>query len=151
MVYFGGVIMCYYDSLLVKVMVYVQIFDKVIVCMDRVLCEFWVCGVVMNIEFVINLLKYLIFLDDSYIIKFIDIMLDLFQFDKCQDCVMCILIYIVDILVNGYLEIVGCVLFLVKVCSLILLKFCVVFVFGMCQLFEDKGVKVVVDWMLDQK
>lgn len=114
-VYFGVVIICYYDSLLIKVIVCVQMFEMVIVCMDCVLCEFCICGVSINIDFVINLLKYLMFLLNEYIIKFIDMIEDLFNFKQCCDCVIKILIYIVDIIVNGYLEIVGCLKFYVEV------------------------------------
>lgn len=104
--------------------------------MDCVLCEFCVCGVFMNIVFVENLFKYLIFLFNEYIIKFIDEIEDLFCFKKCWDCGIKVLIYIVDILVNGYFEIEGCVVLVVDLKFVVVFVKCVEFVMGICNLFE---------------
>ncbi|GHC31626.1 pyruvate carboxylase [Gemmobacter nanjingensis] len=105
--YSGSVVTRYYDSLLVKVTAHAQTPDKAIHRMDRALREFRIRGVSTNIEFVINLLKHPVFLNDTYTTKFIDTTPDLFQFRKRRDRATKILTYIADITVNGHPETAG--------------------------------------------
>ncbi|PRD37097.1 UNVERIFIED_CONTAM: pyc [Trichonephila clavipes] len=105
--YAGSVVTRYYDSLLVKVTAHAQTPDKAIHRMDRALREFRIRGVSTNIEFVINLLKHPVFLNDTYTTKFIDTTPELFQFRKRRDRATKILTYIADITVNGHPETAG--------------------------------------------
>ncbi|MFP1643222.1 pyruvate carboxylase [Pontitalea aquivivens] len=102
--YAGGVITRYYDSLLVKVTAWAQTPGQAISRMDRALREFRIRGVSTNIDFVINLLKHPVFLNDTYTTKFIDTTPELFQFKTRRDRATKILTYIADITVNGHPE-----------------------------------------------
>ncbi|SNS03332.1 pyruvate carboxylase [Antarctobacter heliothermus] len=105
--YAGGVITRYYDSLLVKVTAKAQTPEKAISRMDRALREFRIRGVTTNIEFVINLLKHPVFLNNQYTTKFIDTTPELFDFKKRRDRGTKVLTYIADITVNGHPEVQG--------------------------------------------
>ncbi|MFB2595228.1 pyruvate carboxylase [Paracoccus sp. p4-l81] len=105
--YSGGVITRYYDSLLVKVTAWAQTPGQAIARMDRALREFRVRGVSTNIDFVINLLKHPVFLNDTYTTKFIDTTPDLFAFKARRDRATKILTYLADITVNGHPETAG--------------------------------------------
>ncbi|MCL7465138.1 pyruvate carboxylase [Phaeovulum sp. NW3] len=105
--YAGGVITRYYDSLLVKVTAWAQTPEQAISRMDRALREFRIRGVSTNIDFVINLLKHPVFLNDTYTTKFIDTTPELFQFKTRRDRATKILTYIADITVNGHPETAG--------------------------------------------
>ena len=82
--YSGSVVTRYYDSLLVKVTAWAPSPEQAIARMDRALREFRIRGVSTNIDFVINLLKYPTFLDNTYTTKFIDTTPHLFQFRRRQ-------------------------------------------------------------------
>ena len=105
--YAGGVITRFYDSLLVKVTAKAQTPEKAISRMDRALREFRIRGVTTNIEFVINLLKHPVFLNNQYTTKFIDTTPGLFDFKKRRDRGTKVLTYIADITVNGHPEVQG--------------------------------------------
>ncbi|MEC7762324.1 MAG: pyruvate carboxylase [Pseudomonadota bacterium] len=102
--YAGSVITRYYDSLLVKVTAHGQTPEQAIKRMDRALREFRIRGVSTNIDFVINLLKHPVFLNNEYTTKFIDTTPELFNFKKRRDRATKILTYIADITVNGHPE-----------------------------------------------
>ena len=102
--YSGSVVTRYYDSLLVKVTAWAPSPEQAIARMDRALREFRIRGVSTNIDFVINLLKYPTFLDNTYTTKFIDTTPHLFQFRRRQDRATKILTYVADITVNGHPE-----------------------------------------------
>ncbi|MBU2961792.1 pyruvate carboxylase [Citreicella sp. C3M06] len=103
--YAGGVITRYYDSLLVKVTAKAPTPEKAIKRMDRALREFRIRGVSTNIDFVINLLKHPVFLNNQYSTKFIDTTPELFDFKKRRDRGTKVLTYIADITVNGHPEV----------------------------------------------
>ncbi|WP_298493718.1 pyruvate carboxylase [uncultured Maritimibacter sp.] len=105
--YAGSVITRYYDSLLVKVTASGQTPEQAIKRMDRALREFRIRGVSTNIDFVINLLKHPVFLNNEYTTKFIDTTPELFNFKKRRDRATKILTYIADITVNGHPEVQG--------------------------------------------
>lgn len=117
--------------------------------MDCVLCEFWICGVVINFVFLENIIDYVDFWVNNYIMCFIDDMLVLFEQIKWQDWVIKFLIYIVDVVVNGYLEIKICVWLLVDVLVLVVLDFGDDKLVGMKQLLDQLGLKGFVGWMKD--
>ncbi|MGJ5618535.1 pyruvate carboxylase [Sulfitobacter sp. MF3-043] len=102
--YAGGVITRYYDSLLTKVTAKAPTPEMAIARMDRALREFRVRGVSTNIAFVENLLKHPTFLNNEYTTKFIDQTPELFQFKKRRDRATKVLTYIADITVNGHPE-----------------------------------------------
>jgi pyruvate carboxylase len=102
--YAGSVITRYYDSLLVKVTAHGQTPEQAIKRMDRALREFRIRGVSTNIDFVINLLKHPVFLNNEYTTKFIDTTPELFNFKKRRDRATKILTYLADITVNGHPE-----------------------------------------------
>ena len=149
--YSGGVITRYYDSLLVKVTAHAQTPEKAISRMDRALREFRVRGVATNIEFVINLLKHPVFLDNSYTTKFIDTTPDLFAFRKRRDRATKLLVYIADISVNGHPETAGRPLPPAEVRVPVVPALKADPAPGTRQLLEEKGAKAVADWMLEQK
>ncbi|WP_415146274.1 pyruvate carboxylase [Limimaricola cinnabarinus] len=103
--YAGGIITRYYDSLLVKVTAKAATPEKTIKRMDRALREFRIRGVSTNIDFVINLLKHPVFLNNQYSTKFIDTTPELFDFKKRRDRGTKVLTYIADITVNGHPEV----------------------------------------------
>ncbi|WP_138468461.1 pyruvate carboxylase [Poseidonocella sp. HB161398] len=105
--YAGGVITRYYDSLLVKVTAKAQTPEAAIKRMDRALREFRIRGVSTNIDFVINLLKHPVFLNNEYSTKFIDTTPELFDFKQRADRATKVLTYIADITVNGHPETAG--------------------------------------------
>ncbi|MBE3639129.1 pyruvate carboxylase [Mangrovicoccus algicola] len=105
--YAGGVITRYYDSLLVKVTAKAQTPEAAIRRMDRALREFRIRGVSTNIDFVINLLKHPVFLNNEYSTKFIDTTPGLFDFKTRADRATKVLTYIADITVNGQPETAG--------------------------------------------
>ncbi len=102
--YAGSVITRFYDSLLVKVTAHGQTPEQAIKRMDRALREFRIRGVSTNIDFVINLLKHPVFLNNEYTTKFIDTTPELFDFRKRRDRATKILTYVADITVNGHPE-----------------------------------------------
>ncbi|SFP69738.1 pyruvate carboxylase [Tranquillimonas alkanivorans] len=102
--YSGAVITRYYDSLLTKVTAWARTPEAAIARMDRALREFRIRGVSTNIDFVINLLKHPVFLNNEYHTKFIDQTPELFDFAPRQDRATKILTYIADITVNGHPE-----------------------------------------------
>ncbi len=105
--YAGGVITRFYDSLLVKVTAKAPTPEQAIRRMDRALREFRIRGVTTNIEFVINLLKHPVFLNNQYTTKFIDTTPELFDFKRRRDRGTKVLTYIADITVNGHPEVQG--------------------------------------------
>ncbi|WP_108258830.1 pyruvate carboxylase [Mangrovicoccus ximenensis] len=105
--YAGGVITRYYDSLLVKVTAKAPTPEAAIKRMDRALREFRIRGVSTNIDFVINLLKHPVFLNNEYSTKFIDTTPELFDFKSRADRATKVLTYIADITVNGHPETAG--------------------------------------------
>ncbi|MEQ3626067.1 MAG: pyruvate carboxylase [Celeribacter sp.] len=102
--YSGAVITRYYDSLLTKITAWAPTPEAAIARMDRALREFRIRGVATNIDFVINLLKHPVFLNNEYHTKFIDETPDLFDFKKRRDRATKILTYLADITVNGHPE-----------------------------------------------
>jgi len=105
--YSGAVITRYYDSLLTKVTARAPTPEMAIARMDRALREFRIRGVSTNIDFVVNLLKHPVFLNNEYTTKFIDTTPELFDFPKRRDRATRILTYIADITVNGHPEAAG--------------------------------------------
>ncbi|QBX35347.1 pyruvate carboxylase [Paracoccus liaowanqingii] len=148
--YSGGVITRYYDSLLVKVTAWAQTPDQAIKRMDRALREFRVRGVSTNIDFVINLLKHPVFLDDTYTTKFIDTTDDLFTFAKRQDRATRILTYLADISVNGHPETAGRPLPPAQARAPIPPAPKGAPAPGTRQMLEDQGAQAVADWMAAQ-
>ncbi|SES14718.1 pyruvate carboxylase [Tranquillimonas rosea] len=102
--YSGAVITRYYDSLLEKVTAWAPTPEAAIARMDRALREFRIRGVSTNIDFVINLLKHPVFLNNEYHTKFIDQTPELFDFKPRRDRATKILTYIADITINGHPE-----------------------------------------------
>ncbi len=102
--YSGAVITRYYDSLLEKVTAWAPTPEAAIKRMDRALREFRIRGVSTNIDFVINLLRHPVFLNNEYHTKFIDRTPELFEFKARRDRATKILTYIADITVNGHPE-----------------------------------------------
>ncbi|MCG6111769.1 MAG: pyruvate carboxylase [Paracoccus sp.] len=149
--YSGGVITRYYDSLLVKVTAWAQTPDQAIRRMDRALREFRVRGVSTNIDFVINLLKHPVFLDDTYTTKFIDTTDDLFDFKKRQDRATRILTYLADISVNGHPETAGRALPPAQARAPLPPAPKAAPAPGTRQLLEEQGAQAVADWMAAQK
>lgn len=149
--YSGGVITRYYDSLLVKVTAWAQTPDQAIRRMDRALREFRIRGVSTNIDFVINLLKHPVFLDDSYTTKFIDTTDDLFDFKKRQDRATKILTYLADISVNGHPETAGRALPPAQARAPIPPAAKAAPAPGTRQMLETQGAQAVADWMAAQK
>ncbi|MFZ7090150.1 pyruvate carboxylase [Primorskyibacter sp. 2E233] len=150
--YAGGVITRYYDSLLVKVTAWAQTPEKAISRMDRALREFRIRGVTTNIEFVINLLKHPVFLNNQYSTKFIDTTPELFHFRKRRDRGTKVLTYIADITVNGHPETEGRVRPAADLKPARAPKLHVETpVPGTRNLLEEKGPQAVADWMLAQK
>ena len=152
--YSGGVITRYYDSLLVKVTAWAQTPDQAIKRMDRALREFRVRGVSTNIDFVINLLKHPVFLDDTYTTKFIDTTPDLFTFGKRRDRATKILTYLADITVNGHPETAGRKMPVAQARPPIppapAIESGTDPAPGTRQLLEEKGAQAVADWMAAQ-
>ena len=148
--YSGGVITRYYDSLLVKVTAWAQTPDQAIRRMDRALREFRVRGVSTNIDFVINLLKHPVFLDDTYTTKFIDTTDDLFDFKKRQDRATRILTYLADISVNGHPETAGRALPPAQARAPLPPAPRTAPAPGTRQLLEEQGAQAVADWMAAQ-
>ncbi|MFN3277847.1 MAG: pyruvate carboxylase [Paracoccus hibiscisoli] len=148
--YSGGVITRYYDSLLVKVTAWAQTPDQAIRRMDRALREFRVRGVSTNIDFVINLLKHQVFLDDTYTTKFIDTTDDLFDFKKRQDRATRILTYLADISVNGHPETAGRALPPAQARAPLPPAPKAAPAPGTRQLLEEQGAQAVADWMAAQ-
>lgn len=148
--YSGGVITRYYDSLLVKVTAWAQTPDQAIRRMDRALREFRVRGVSTNIDFVINLLKHPVFLDDTYTTKFIDTTDDLFDFKKRQDRATRILTYLADISVNGHPETAGRALPPAQARAPLPPAPKAAPAPGTRQLLEEQGAQAVADWMAAQ-
>ncbi|TJZ90079.1 pyruvate carboxylase [Paracoccus gahaiensis] len=148
--YSGGVITRYYDSLLVKVTAWAQTPDQAIKRMDRALREFRVRGVSTNIDFVINLLKHPVFLDDTYTTKFIDTTDDLFTFAKRQDRATRILTYLADISVNGHPETAGRPLPPAQARAPIPPAPKGAPAPGTRQMLESQGAQAVADWMAAQ-
>ncbi|MDP0925982.1 pyruvate carboxylase [Paracoccus onubensis] len=149
--YSGGVITRFYDSLLVKVTAWAQTPDQAIKRMDRALREFRVRGVSTNIDFVINLLKHPVFLDDTYTTKFIDTTPDLFSFRKRRDRGTKILTYLADITVNGHPETAGRPLPPAQTREPTPPAPTAEPAPGTRQLLEEKGAQAVADWMAAQK
>ncbi|MFN3273515.1 MAG: pyruvate carboxylase [Paracoccus sp. (in: a-proteobacteria)] len=149
--YSGGVITRYYDSLLVKVTAWAQTPDQAIRRMDRALREFRVRGVSTNIDFVINLLKHPVFLDDTYTTKFIDTTDDLFDFKKRKDRATKILTYLADISVNGHPETAGRVLPPAQARPPLAPEAKAAPAPGTRQMLESQGAQAVADWMAAQK
>ncbi|MFN4061154.1 MAG: pyruvate carboxylase [Paracoccus hibiscisoli] len=149
--YSGGVITRYYDSLLVKVTAWAQTPDQAIRRMDRALREFRVRGVSTNIDFVINLLKHPVFLDDTYTTKFIDTTDDLFDFKKRQDRATRILTYLADISVNGHPETAGRALPPAQARAPLPPAPKAAPAPGTRQMLEEQGAQAVADWMAAQK
>ena len=150
--YAGGVITRFYDSLLVKVTAKAPTPEKAISRMDRALREFRIRGVSTNIDFVINLLKHPVFLNNQYTTKFIDTTPELFDFKKRRDRGTKVLTYIADITVNGHPEVQG------RPRPAAELKPArpperrlEVTPPGTRTLLEEKGAQAVADWMADQK
>ncbi|RID90513.1 pyruvate carboxylase [Gemmobacter lutimaris] len=148
--YAGSVVTRYYDSLLVKVTAHAQTPDKAIHRMDRALREFRIRGVSTNIEFVINLLKHPVFLNDTYTTKFIDTTPELFQFRKRRDRATKILTYIADITVNGHPETAGRPKPPAEVKTPKAPAPCAEPAMGTRNLLEQKGPQAVADWMRAQ-
>jgi pyruvate carboxylase len=149
--YSGGVITRYYDSLLVKVTAWAQTPDQAIRRMDRALREFRVRGVSTNIDFVINLLKHPVFLDDTYTTKFIDTTDNLFDFKKRKDRATKILTYLADISVNGHPETAGRVLPPAQARAPVPPLARAAPAPGTRQMLEEQGAQAVADWMAAQK
>ena len=149
--YSGSVVTRYYDSLLVKVTAWAPSPEQAIARMDRALREFRIRGVSTNIDFVINLLKYPTFLDNTYTTKFIDTTPHLFQFRRRQDRATKILTYVADITVNGHPETVG----RPKPASDVKTPTAPPpkgeVPPGTRQLLDEKGPKAVADWMKEQR
>ncbi|MBN9677568.1 pyruvate carboxylase [Salipiger bermudensis] len=150
--YAGGVITRFYDSLLVKVTAKAPTPEKAISRMDRALREFRIRGVSTNIDFVINLLKHPVFLNNQYTTKFIDTTPELFDFKKRRDRGTKVLTYIADITVNGHPEVQG------RPRPAAELKPArpperrlEVTPPGTRTLLEEKGAQAVADWMAEQK
>ncbi len=102
--YSGAVITRFYDSLLEKVTAWAPTPEAAIARMDRALREFRIRGVSTNIDFVINLLRHPVFLNNEYHTRFIDQTPELFEFKTPRDRATRILTYIADITVNGHPE-----------------------------------------------
>ncbi|GAA4224397.1 pyruvate carboxylase [Sagittula marina] len=150
--YAGGVITRYYDSLLVKVTAKAPTPEQAIRRMDRALREFRIRGVTTNIDFVINLLKHPVFLNNQYTTKFIDTTPALFDFKQRRNRGTKVLTYIADITVNGHPEVQGRArphpdLKPAKAPA----NRADAPAFGTRNLLEAKGPKAVADWMLEQK
>ncbi|MDO6583919.1 pyruvate carboxylase [Salipiger sp. 1_MG-2023] len=150
--YAGGVITRYYDSLLVKVTAKAPTPEKAIKRMDRALREFRIRGVSTNIDFVINLLKHPVFLNNQYSTKFIDTTPELFDFKKRRDRGTKVLTYIADITVNGHPEVQNRPkpAAELKPARPPLLQHEVPPA-GTRTLLEEKGAQAVADWMSAQK
>ncbi|WGW02227.1 pyruvate carboxylase [Tropicibacter oceani] len=150
--YAGGVITRYYDSLLVKVTAKAPTPEQAIRRMDRALREFRIRGVTTNIEFVINLLKHPVFLNNQYTTKFIDTTPELFQFSKRRDRGTKVLTYIADITVNGHPETEGRVRPAADLKPARAPKLrAEAPAPGTKTLLDEKGPQAVADWMLAQK
>ncbi|KAA8607933.1 pyruvate carboxylase [Salipiger aestuarii] len=150
--YAGGVITRFYDSLLVKVTAKAPTPEKAIKRMDRALREFRIRGVSTNIDFVINLLKHPVFLNNQYSTKFIDTTPELFDFKKRRDRGTKVLTYIADITVNGHPEVQG------RAMPAADLKPAIPPALqhekppsGTRTLLDEKGAQAVADWMSEQK
>ncbi|QUS37211.1 pyruvate carboxylase [Falsirhodobacter algicola] len=150
-VYPGSVVTRYFDSLLVKVTAWAQTPEAAISRMDRALREFRIRGVSTNIEFVINLLKHPVFLNNSYTTKFIDTTPELFDFARGRDSATKLLTYVADITVNGHPETAG----RAKPAATARIPRPPEAMGdpqpGTRQLLEEGGPKAVADWMLAQK
>ncbi|PRY25982.1 pyruvate carboxylase [Aliiruegeria haliotis] len=105
--YSGAVITRYYDSLLEKLTVWAPTPEDTIERMSRALREFRVRGVATNIQFVDNLLKHPMFLNNEYHTKFIDETPELFHFPRRKDRATKLLHYIADVTVNGHPDVAG--------------------------------------------
>ncbi|WP_372840347.1 pyruvate carboxylase [Phaeovulum sp.] len=149
--YAGGVITRHYDSLLVKVTAWAQSPEQAIARMDRALREFRVRGVSTNIEFVINLLKHPVFLDNTYTTKFIDTTPALFNFKKRLDRATKILTYIADISINGHPETAGRPKPAAQARAPRPPESDAAPAPGTRQLLDEKGPQAVADWMAAQK
>jgi len=149
--YAGGVITRHYDSLLVKVTAWAQTPEQAIARMDRALREFRVRGVSTNIEFVINLLKNPVFLNNTYTTKFIDTTPALFDFKKRLDRATKILTYIADISINGHPESAGRPLPPAQARVPRPPESDAHPAPGTRQLLDEKGPQAVADWMAAQK
>ncbi|AJE47940.1 pyruvate carboxylase [Celeribacter indicus] len=150
--YSGAVITRYYDSLLTKVTAWARTPEAAIARMDRALREFRIRGVSTNIDFVINLLKHPVFLNNEYTTKFIDTTPELFDFKPRRDRATKILTYLADISVNRHPETVGrprpksdAPRAVPPALRAELPPD------GTRQLLDRQGPKAVADWMLDQK
>lgn len=72
-VYLGYFIFLYYDSMIVKVIIYGKMRDEVIVCMKCVLSEFVIEGIEIIILFYLKLFEYEIFVGGEFNMKFLEI------------------------------------------------------------------------------
>lgn len=97
----GVVIIFYYDSMFVKVLCYGLMYEIVCCKVFCVFIEFCICGVKINIFFLVFFLIYLIFIDGNCWMIFIDDILFLFDFVGSQNCVQKFLVYFGDFVVNG--------------------------------------------------
>ncbi len=97
----GGMIMPYYDSLLVKVTSWSLDFEDAVHKMQRAIREFRVRGVKTNLAFLENVLQNKTFLVGNCTTSFIDTHPDLFTFTHRKDKASHLLEYISEITING--------------------------------------------------
>ncbi|SHJ12755.1 pyruvate carboxylase [Wenxinia saemankumensis] len=150
--YSGAVITRFYDSLLTKVTARAPTPEMAIARMDRALREFRIRGVSTNIDFVINLLRHPVFLNNEYSTKFIDTTPELFDFKARRDRATKLLTYVADVTVNGHPETKGRALPPADIRPpRAPMQPPVDWQPGTRQLLDEKGPKAVADWMLAQR
>jgi pyruvate carboxylase len=103
----GAVITPYFDSLLVKVTAYGNVWDEAVHRMERSLREFRVRGVKTNIPFLENLILHPVFLAGDATTTFIDSTPELFSFRPKRDRATKLLSYLGEVIVNGRPDVKG--------------------------------------------
>lgn len=98
----GTVVTPYFDSLLVKAIVFGRTFEKTCQKMERVLKEFRIRGVKTNIPFLSNVIKHPNFQSGDFSTNFIDTTDELFDFPYERNRGNKSLRYIADVTVNSY-------------------------------------------------
>lgn len=98
----GTVVTPYFDSLLVKAIVYGRTFEKTCQKMDRVLKEFRIRGVKTNIPFLTNVVSHPKFKAGNFSTNFIDTTDELFKFPTERNRGNKTLKYISDVTINSY-------------------------------------------------
>ena len=105
--YSGAVVTRWYDSLLEKVTAWGSSPDEAVARMDRALREFRIRGVSTNLQFLEGLIAHPKFLMGDYTTRFIDETPELFALPQRRDRATKLLNFIGDVIVNGNPEVKG--------------------------------------------